>query len=96
MGPEAFVARMLPWIEQAGLASASDLETRREWLLALAPLVSERIKRMTEIVPMVWFLFGEEVVIDPAAAESILAKEGAGPALNGHPRHSRFAGRVDS
>ena len=82
MGPDAFVARMLPWIEEAGLASAGDLETRHEWLLALAPLVSERIKRMTEIVPMVRFLFVKDVVIDPAAAESTLAKEGAGLALN--------------
>jgi glutamyl-tRNA synthetase len=82
MGPDAFVARMFPWLEEAGLASAGDLETRHEWLLALAPLVSERIKRITEIVPMVRFLFIKDVVIDPAAAESTLAKEGAGTALN--------------
>jgi glutamyl-tRNA synthetase len=81
LGPDAFAARMLPWIEEAGLASAGDLEARREWLLALAPLVSERIKRMTEIVPMVRFLFAEEIVIDPTAAEKILAKDGAGHVL---------------
>jgi glutamyl-tRNA synthetase len=76
------VARMFPWLQEAGLAPADDLETRHEWLLALAPLVSERIKRMTEIVPMVQFLFRKDIVIDPAAAETILAKEGAGRALN--------------
>ena len=37
---------------------------------------------MTEIVPMVRFLFVEAIDIDPAAAESVLAKEGAGRALN--------------
>ena len=82
MEPDEFVARMLPWIQEAGLASAVDLKARHEWLLALAPLVSERIKRMTEIVPMVRFLFVNDIVIDPAAAESTLAKEGAGLALN--------------
>jgi glutamyl-tRNA synthetase len=79
--PDAFVARMIPWIDEAGLASASELEARHDWLLALAPLVSERIKRMTEVVPMVRFLFAGDIVIDPAAAEKVLAKEGAGRAL---------------
>jgi glutamyl-tRNA synthetase len=81
MEPEALVACMFPWIEEAGLAPAGDLEARHEWYLALAPLVSERLKRMTEIVPMVRFLFTEDIVIDPVAAEKTLAKEGAGLAL---------------
>jgi glutamyl-tRNA synthetase len=81
MAPEALVARVFPWIEEAGLVPAGDLEARREWYLALAPLVSERIKRLTDIVPMVRFLFIENVVIDPSAAEKVLAKEGAGLAL---------------
>ena len=81
MKPEVLVARMLPWLEEAGLAFAGDVEARREWFLALAPLVSERLRRMTEIVPMVRFLFSEDLVIDPMAAENILAKEGAGRAL---------------
>jgi glutamyl-tRNA synthetase len=81
MKPEVLVARMLPWLEEAGLAFAGDVEARREWFLALAPLVSERLRRMTEIVPMVRFLFSEGLVIDPMAAENILAKEGAGRAL---------------
>jgi glutamyl-tRNA synthetase len=82
MQPDALVARMLPWLEEAGLASASDLDARHEWLLALAPLVSERLKRMTDIAPMVQFLFTEDMAIDPVAAESVLTKEGAGLALS--------------
>ncbi len=82
MEPDALVARVFPWIEEAGLASAGDLEARHEWYLTLAPLVSERLKRMTEIVPMVRFLFTEEVAIDPTAADGVLAKEGAGHALS--------------
>ena len=81
MEPEALVARMFSWIEEAGLAPAGDLEARHEWYLALAPLVSERLKRMTDIVPMVRFLFTEETDIDPVDAEKVLAKEGAGLAL---------------
>ena len=77
MAPVTFVARMLPWLLEAGLAGADDLAARHEWLLALAPLVSARIKRMTEIVPMVRFLFARDIVIDPAAVQSTLAKEGA-------------------
>jgi glutamyl-tRNA synthetase len=36
---------------------------------------------MTDIVPMVRFLFTEETDIDPVDAEKVLAKEGAGLAL---------------
>ena len=81
MAPEAFVGRMIPWLENAGLASAKELEFRRDWLLALAPLVAERAKRMTDIAPMVRFLFDEDVAMDQAAAEKVLAGEDAGRAL---------------
>jgi glutamyl-tRNA synthetase len=81
LAPEVLAARLFPWIEEAGLASAGDLEARRDWYLALAPLVSERLKRTTEIVPMVRFLFAQDVAIDPSAAEKVLAKEGARLAL---------------
>jgi glutamyl-tRNA synthetase len=81
MEPDALVDRMVPWLKSEGLVTASDVEARREWFLALAPLISERLKRMTEIVPMVRFLFLERIVVDPEAAEKVLAKEGAGLAL---------------
>jgi glutamyl-tRNA synthetase len=81
MEPDAFVARMSPWLLEAELVSADDLATRREWFLALAPLVSARIKRMTEVVPAVRFLFGRDIAMDPAAIESTLARDGAGLAL---------------
>ena len=79
--PDAFVARMLPWLERAGLASSRDLADHPEWFLALAPLASERVTRMTQIVPKVNFLFTEDVFIDPEAAEKVLAKKGAETAL---------------
>jgi len=77
-----FIERMVPWLESAGLATSDDAAARPEWYTRLAPLVSERIKRLDEIVPMVSFLF-EEPTIDEKAREKVLAKPGAGKALDG-------------
>jgi len=77
-----FIERMIPWLEAAGLTTAEDAAARPEWYTRLAPLVSERIKRLDEIVPMVSFLF-EEPTIDEKAREKVLAKPGAGKALDG-------------
>ncbi|MCE5190467.1 MAG: glutamate--tRNA ligase [Actinomycetia bacterium] len=73
----AFVARMTPLLAAAGLM----VEGRQEWLEKLAPLVSERIKRMDEIVPMVAFLF-RDVEVDESARQKVLARPGAGSALD--------------
>lgn len=75
--PEEFVRRMLPWLEQAALATAADVQSQYDWFLTLAALVSERIKRMTEIAPLVRFLFDEDLEIDPGAAAKTLAQPGA-------------------
>lgn len=77
----AFTDRMLPLLESEGLLSVAEAAGKREWLESLAPLVSERVKRLDEVVPMVRFLFGESVEIAEAAREKVLAKEGAGTAL---------------
>ena len=80
MPAEAFVARMVPWLEAAGLAISDDAVARADWYLRLAPLVSERIKRMDEIAPMVAFLFAD-VEIDEAARDKVLAKDGIAAVL---------------
>lgn len=77
LSPEAFVDRITPLLAEAGLASADDVAARRAWFLELAPLVSERVKLLSEVVPMVRFLFADAVAIDPASADKTLAKEGA-------------------
>jgi len=77
----AFLDRIAPWLEQAGLLTPKRLETERDWLLLLAPLVSERIKRLDEVVPMVRFLFVDAVEIDPAARVKVLEAPGAAEAL---------------
>ena len=79
-----FVDTMIPLLEEAALLSPAEAFERRGWLLELAPLVSERVKRTDEIVPMVRFLFAR-VPIEPAAGAKVLAKEGSGRALKaGH------------
>lgn len=81
MGAEAFVDRMAPWLVEAGLGTDAELPALRPWLIKLAPLVSERIKRLDEIVPMVRFLFEDDVAVDPAARAKVLQAEGAAIAL---------------
>jgi glutamyl-tRNA synthetase len=78
---DEFVDRMAPWLVEAGLVTVEDLGNRREWLLKLVPLISERVKRFDEIVPMVRFLFEEAVEIDPTARAKTLVAEGAPQAL---------------
>jgi glutamyl-tRNA synthetase len=79
--PAELVVRMLPFMEKAGLATASDVEARREWFVELASLVSERVKRLDEIVSWVRFFFTDQVAIDVDAAETVLGAPGVRGAL---------------
>ncbi len=76
------VDRMVPWLEAAGLLASGEAEQRRPWLEELAPLVSERMKRLEELVPMVRFLFESRVSVEEAARAKVLEKEGAGRSLD--------------
>jgi glutamyl-tRNA synthetase len=80
MPAEQFVDRMVPWLEKAGLATAEEVALRHDWFVRLAPLVSERIKRLDEVAEKVAFLFGD-IQIDEAARAKVLDKEGATEAL---------------
>ena len=71
-----FVDAIAPWLVRAGLTTADDVSARRDWFLALAPLVSERVKRLDEVPEKVEFLFVEPT-IDEATVEKVLRKEGA-------------------
>ncbi len=82
MPNERFAERMMPWLEQAGISTPDDLEKRRDWYRELAPLVSERVKRMTEIGPAVAFLFQETVTVDPTAAAKAFSVEGTRDVLD--------------
>ncbi len=77
MEAEALAALMFPLLEAAGLAPSGDLEARPTWYRLLASLAGERLRRLTEVVPMVRYLFDDEVTIEPVAAEKTLGVEGA-------------------
>lgn len=83
LSAEEFVDRMIPWLESAGLLSTDDAVARRDWLLELAPLISERIKRFDEVASTVGFLFVGAVEIDDTTREKVFTREGAGRVLDG-------------
>ncbi len=82
MSAGELVDRMVPLLVSAGLLTSEDAAARREWLMKLGPLVSERLKRLDELVPMVAFLFSDTVEIEESARTKVLEKEGAGRALD--------------
>ncbi|MBN2404437.1 MAG: glutamate--tRNA ligase [Coriobacteriia bacterium] len=75
------VDRIVPWLEAEGLTDAADVAARRAWFEELAPLVSERIKRMDEVAGVVRFLFDDAISIAEDAREKVLMKEGAARSL---------------
>lgn len=81
MDTETFVDTMTPWLERAGLATAADVAARRDWFLALAPLISERVKRLDELAEKVTFLFVEPEIDEPSRTK-VLEKEGASESLS--------------
>jgi glutamyl-tRNA synthetase len=80
LSAEEFVARIVPWLERAGFATADDVTARPEWFHALVPLIAERVKRLDEVAPTVRFFF-ETPTIEESARDKVLAKEGADIAL---------------
>ena len=80
MPAEQFVERMTPWLEKAGFATAASVAENHDWFVRLAPLVSERVKRMDEIAEKVRFLFADIEIGEDARAK-VLDKEGAHEAL---------------
>ena len=81
MTPQQFAARMFPLLVEAGLTSADDLENRPGWYEELAPLVAERTKLLPDVVPIVRFLFEEDLEIDEKALSKALGTPEADAAL---------------
>ncbi len=75
LSPADLVDRIVPFLVDAALTTPERTTADRGWFEALAPLVSERLKRLDEVVPMVRFLFADEIAIDEAAREKVLAQE---------------------
>jgi glutamyl-tRNA synthetase len=82
MPVERFAGLIAGELADAGLLTAEETSAHAEWLTELAPLVSERVKRTTEIVPMIAFLFAEKIEVEESARAKVLEKEGAAAALD--------------
>lgn len=82
MPAERFVELLGKVLVDAGLLSSEAAADRRAWLAELAPLVTERVRRTTELVPMVAFLFAETIEVEDSARAKVLDKEGAAEALD--------------
>ncbi|CAN5598085.1 glutamate--tRNA ligase [soil metagenome] len=59
--------RLLPHLDEAGLAGMPPLPAERELVLGLAPLLRERIQTLADAVPLVAFAFLDEVTWDERA-----------------------------
>jgi glutamyl-tRNA synthetase len=71
--PDDFARRALPFVQAAGFPDA-DVEL----LARAAPLVAERVTRLTEVPDMVGFLLTDPVELDQAAAAKVLTDEARG------------------
>jgi len=80
LDPADFAARCLPLVEGA-LGRPLD-QGERATFTAVAPLVQERSRRLTEVAAQVRFLFGE-VEMDPASWDSVMTTAEAASALAG-------------
>ncbi len=76
---EDFVARSLPFVQAAGLLSAQPTDTEMATFTAIAPLVQQRVGRLTEVAAMVGFLFVDEAhfSLDEESAARLLTPETA-------------------
>ncbi len=79
LGADEFIARTLPLVE-ADLGRPLD-EDERATYRAIAPLVQERMKLLTEAPAQVRFLFVEELEYDPASWHKVIVKPDSRAAL---------------
>jgi glutamyl-tRNA synthetase len=71
--PHDLAHRALPFVQAAGFPDADP-----ELLARAAPLVAERVTRLTEVPDMVGFLLTDPVELDRAAAATVLTDEARG------------------
>lgn len=75
MGADAFAEATVPYLKEAGYeASEGELSVVRR----AYPIVAERVKLMTEAVPMISYLLDDEIELDEKSVEKVLRKEGKG------------------
>lgn len=79
LNAEDFCGRMTPFLQREGLVGAEPTDDELELLAGVAPLVQERIARLTEVAPMVGFLFvaDDAFAVEPDDAAKLLTPETA-------------------
>ncbi len=75
MGADAFASALVPYLEAAGYEATEEVLAM---VRAAYPLVNERVKLMTEAVPMLRYLLDEDIELDEKSVEKVLKKEGKG------------------
>jgi len=75
LSDEQLAKQLLPYMQKAGFISDNVLAQEQQQLMAIIPLVKERLKTLAEIVEMVRFLYEE--VKEPTAAELLVKNQDA-------------------
>ncbi len=73
MGAPAFAQMLVPLLEDAGFDASDTARIEKMY-----PLVMERIKLVNQAVPMLAYLFDDDLSYDEKSVNKILKKEGAG------------------
>ncbi|HEX3826287.1 MAG TPA: glutamate--tRNA ligase [Sporichthyaceae bacterium] len=76
LAADDFAARLVPFLHRAGLIVDPPTAEQQSLLVGGAPLVQERMVRLTEAVGMLGFLFVDEIVLEPEAAAAWTEESG--------------------
>ena len=79
---DQFIAAVTPFLAGAGLVADPPTPEQDRILRVIAPMAQERMIVLSEAVPLLRFLFVEDVEIDPAAAEKQLSGPAAAEVLD--------------
>ena len=81
--PDGFATRLLPFLATAGLVGTPPAPEQVEMVRTAAPLIQERVAKLTEAVELLAFLLVDEAdfAVEPAAADKALGAA-AGPVLD--------------
>ncbi|WP_076489575.1 glutamate--tRNA ligase [Alkalispirochaeta americana] len=72
LSPDRLVDELLPWLQAEGWATTPATEADRDRLLALIPLIQERLKLLQDVVPLTRFLYQE---VDTWEADALTPKK---------------------
>ena len=81
LAPADFEARIIPFLQRAGLVADPPTEPQARLIDAAAPLIQTRINRLTQAAEMLSFLFtgDSEFTVDPEDAAKVLTPDAVKP-----------------